>query len=81
MEDLRVSLCQADLAWEDPQANFKLFEQQFNQIEQTDLILLPEMFNTGFSMRSADLAEQMDGSTVNWMRMQATNNRLLFVAV
>lgn len=71
MEDLRVSLCQADLAWEDPQANFKLFEQLFEQIEQTDLILLPEMFNTGFSMRSADLAEQMDGATVNWMRMQA----------
>ncbi|MEX2379402.1 MAG: amidohydrolase [Vicingaceae bacterium] len=71
MEDLRVSLCQADIVWEDPQGNFKLFEQFFEQIEQTDLILLPEMFNTGFSMRSADLAEQMDGATVNWMRKQA----------
>lgn len=71
MEDLRVSLCQADLAWENPQANFKLFEQLFEQIEQTDLILLPEMFNTGFSMRSSDLAEKMNGATINWMQKQA----------
>lgn len=70
-EDIRISLCQANLVWESPQANFKQFEQLFEQIEQTDLILLPEMFNTGFSMRSADLAESMDGHTVNWMREQA----------
>jgi len=66
MQDLKVSTIQADLHWEDKQENLKMFEMLIKNIqESTDLILLPEMFSTGFSMRAAELAEEMDGNTSN----------------
>ena len=72
MEDLRVTLIQAALRWEDPEANRKLFgEKMISLPEPTDLILLPEMFSTGFSMQAAALAEDMDGPTVTWMKEMA----------
>jgi len=71
MESLRISLCQTDLVWEDAQKNLENLESLFREIEQTDLIFLPEMFTTGFSMQSAVLAEDMRGATVQWMRNQA----------
>ncbi len=68
MQDLKVSTIQADLHWEDKQENLKMFEMLIKNIqESTDLILLPEMFSTGFSMRAAELAEEMDGNTLKWM--------------
>lgn len=68
MQDLRVSTIQADLHWEDKQENLKMFEMLIKNItEPTDLVLLPEMFSTGFSMRANDLAEPLDGDTVKWM--------------
>lgn len=71
MEDLLVSIIQTDLEWENPLANLKQFERLFKKIDKTDLILLPEMFTTGFSMNAKALAEQKDGPTFNWMRTQA----------
>ncbi len=68
MQDLRITTLQADLHWEDKQENLKMFEKLIKNItEPTDLILLPEMFNTGFSMRANELAEEMGGYTVQWM--------------
>lgn len=72
MRDLRVSLVQTMLHWEDAEANCAMFSEKLSSLEgNTDLIVLPEMFSTGFSMRSHDLSETMDGSTVAWMRGQA----------
>lgn len=76
MEDLRVTLVQADLVWEDHAANRShLAELLAKQSPQTDLILLPEMFATGFSMNTHKLAETFDGDggtdSVQWMRLQA----------
>lgn len=72
MRDLRVSLVQSMLHWEDAAANRAMFTGKLAALKgATDLVLLPEMFTTGFSMRSAELAETMDGATVNWMREQA----------
>lgn len=72
MRDLRVTLVQSMLHWEDAAANRAMFYSMLAGLKgTTDLILLPEMFTTGFSMRSADLAETMDGPTVAWMREQA----------
>ncbi|MBP7407314.1 MAG: amidohydrolase [Flavobacteriales bacterium] len=72
MPDLRVTLVQSMLHWEDAAANRSMFGQKLAALKgTTDLIVLPEMFTTGFSMRSADLAETMDGATVSWMRTQA----------
>jgi omega-amidase len=72
MQDLRVTLVQSMLHWEDAAANRAMFGQKLAALKgTTDLIVLPEMFTTGFSMRSADLAETMEGATVQWMREQA----------
>lgn len=72
MPDLRVTLVQSMLQWEDAPANRKQFEERFVGLKgTTDLVVLPEMFNTGFTMDSAAVAESMDGPTVAWMREQA----------
>ncbi len=72
MRDLRVTLVQSMLHWEDATANRAMFGAKMADLKgTTDLVVLPEMFTTGFSMRSTDLAETMDGATVTWMREQA----------
>jgi predicted amidohydrolase len=72
MPDLRVTLVQSHLHWEDAAENRALFATTFKQLRGvTDLVVLPEMFTTGFSMRSRELAEGMDGRTVAWMKEQA----------
>lgn len=72
MRDLRVTLLQRMLHWEDAAANRAMFGDAMAPLRgTTDLVVLPEMFTTGFTMRSAELAEGMDGPTVNWMRAQA----------
>jgi len=69
---LKVTLIQSYLFWEDVQKNLQQFDMKINQLNQrTDLIVLPEMFNTGFSMNTAKLAETMDGPTVTWMKKTA----------
>lgn len=69
---MRVTLLQSMLHWEDAAANRAMFGQKLANLRGvTDMIILPEMFTTGFSMRSAELAEAMDGQTVAWMREQA----------
>ena len=72
MRDLRVTLLQRMLHWEDAAANRAMFGDAMAPLRgTTELVVLPEMFTTGFTMRSAELAEGMDGPTVNWMRAQA----------
>ncbi len=72
MQDLRVTLVQSHLHWEDAAENRALFATKCKNLRgATDLVVLPEMFTTGFTMRSAELAEGMDGRTVQWMREQA----------
>lgn len=67
-EILRITLAQADLVWENPEQNRMDLEVQIKQlIGQSDLVILPETFATGFSMRASDLAEPMDGPTVTWL--------------
>jgi predicted amidohydrolase len=69
---LRVTLVQTDLEWRDPSANRRRLAAHFRGLAgHTDLILLPEMFSTGFCMDSEALAEPMDGPTVGWMREEA----------
>ncbi|MBL7963850.1 MAG: amidohydrolase [Flavobacteriales bacterium] len=72
MRDLRVTLVQSMLHWEDAVANRYMFTEKLATLAgTTDLIVLPEMFTTGFTMRASELAETMDGPTVTWMRQQA----------
>ncbi len=70
-QDLRLALLQSELVWHDPAANRAHFEQLLARVGETDLVILPEMFTTGFSMESAALAEPADGPTAVWLREQA----------
>lgn len=65
---LRLALLQADLRWEDPAANRQLLSAMLGQVRmRPDLIVLPEMFSTGFSMQADALAQPIDGPDVQWM--------------
>lgn len=69
---LNVSLIQSDLIWEDPTANRISFKKHFNQVpDDCNLIILPEMFTSGFTMNPSTVAETMDGITVQWLRSNA----------
>lgn len=72
MEDLKITIIQSNLHWENKAKNLKLFSQKIDAIsDKTDLIVLPEMFTTGFSMKPKEFAEPMDGPTVTWFNEQA----------
>ncbi|MDY2585904.1 amidohydrolase [Winogradskyella aquimaris] len=66
-ETLKVALVQTSLAWENPEANRKQLENKVSAIS-ADLIVLPEMFSTGFTMNAAEVAEPMDGATMTWLK-------------
>ena len=78
-EHLKVTIIQSNIFWEDKLANLKYFEKKIDKISQTDLIVLPEMFTTGFTMNPEPLAETMDGKTVNWMLDLASEKKSLIV--
>lgn len=68
MQDLKVALIQAPLIWEKKEVNLKDFRNRIDALQsQPDLILLPEMFNTGFSMKPELFSEPADGESVSWM--------------
>jgi omega-amidase len=78
MNDLIVSMVQANLQWQDAAANRATLDRCLSQISiSTDLIVLPEMFTTGFSMDAVTLAETMDGPTVAWMRQHAATHEAI----
>ncbi|MDF3126977.1 amidohydrolase [Rheinheimera sp. 1928-s] len=71
MSVIRVALIQSELVWQNSAANHRYFEQQIKQHKDVQLFILPEMFNSGFSMDSTVIAETMEGLTVQWMQQQA----------
>ncbi|PLB19366.1 MAG: Aliphatic amidase AmiE [Flavobacteriaceae bacterium FS1-H7996/R] len=71
-DQLKVALIQSDLVWENPKQNRKNFSEKIESIlKAVDVIVLPEMFSTGFTMKVETVAETMDGKTVAWMQEQA----------
>ena len=69
---MKTALIQIPLVWEDPKSNREYIEQKINSIKEgTDLIVLPEMFTTGFTMKPERVAETMQGATVLWMQSLA----------
>ena len=74
MQDtLKIAAIQADLAWENPEANRTYFDQKISAIHNVDLIVLPEMFATGFSMNPEGIADT--GAMVAWMKATATTTQ------
>lgn len=71
MVDLKITLVQTPLHWENVEKNISMFDELLNNIkEQTDLIILPEMFSTGFTMNTA-VAETMNGKSIAWLKEKA----------
>ncbi|MCG9970679.1 amidohydrolase [Christiangramia crocea] len=69
---LNIAFIQANLHWEDPEANRNLFSEEIDKIsDSVDLIILPEMFTTGFSMNAEKLAEPTKGKTLEWLKEKA----------
>lgn len=78
MSTLNVTLIQSNLFWEDKDANLRMLEAKIRGLQQrTNIVVLPEMFSTGFSMRPEALAETMDGNTVNWMKQLAAQQKII----
>ena len=70
---LNITLIQTSLFWENVEKNLSHFDKLISEISDTDIILLPEMFNTAFCPKSNHLAETMEGETVSWMKEIAKN--------
>jgi omega-amidase len=72
MKDLKVSLIQTELFWENKTQNLNHFSELIDNLtDETDVIVLPEMFTTGFSMQPKLFAETMSGETLKWMLQKA----------
>lgn len=78
MSSLTITLIQPNLFWEDKKANLEMLSNKIESIkEKTEVIILPEMFSTGFSMKPELFAEKMDGETVQWMKNIAAEKKII----
>jgi len=78
MSTLTITTIQSSISWEDKAANLSMFEQKINAIEErTEIVILPEMFSTGFTMQPQLFAETMEGKTVDWMRRMAIDRKII----
>ncbi|HMU08566.1 MAG TPA: amidohydrolase [Ferruginibacter sp.] len=78
MSTLTISTIQTSLLWEEKSANLHMLEQKIASIEEkTEIVVLPEMFSTGFSMNPSLLAEKMDGETIQWMQRVSRENGII----
>jgi len=78
MSALSITTIQTNLIWEDKAANLYALEQKINSIQDpTEIVVLPEMFSTGFSMQPSLFAETMEGETLNWMKKVSTQNKII----
>ncbi len=78
MSSLTITLIQSNLHWEDKKANLAMLSKKIESIkEKTEVVILPEMFSTGFSMKPEILAEKMDGETISWMKKIAAGKKII----
>lgn len=78
MSALSITTIQTRLYWEDKTANLQMLGEKIKAIpEKTEIVILPEMFSTGFTMQPQKLAENMDGVTVQWMQTMAARQKII----
>jgi predicted amidohydrolase len=81
MQDLKIAIVQSDIVWENSSANLEIFARKISAIKETvDLIVLPEMFNTAFSMNPNVCAETEDGASISWLRVKAAEKKCVIIA-
>ncbi|RNC87831.1 MAG: amidohydrolase [Winogradskyella sp.] len=79
-KELKIALIQSDLDWENPKQNRENFNEKINSISnEVDLIVLPEMFTSGFTMNAESVAESVDGETITWLINLATEKQSAIV--
>ncbi len=79
-QNLKITLIQSNLYWEEPGPNLSMFEEKIWTIGQdTDVIVLPEMFSTGFTMNAPKLAEAMNMTTFKWIKQMAAQTGALLL--
>lgn len=76
-ESIIITGIQTSLFWEDKQANLQLLADKISSSPESDIIVLPEMFSTGFSMQPEKLAESISGHTVQWLQAQAMQKKCI----
>ena len=78
MSNLTITGIQTSLHWENVSANLNMFEEKIKSISaKTEIVVLPEMFSTGFSMKPEELGETMEGETVKWMKRIAAEKKII----
>lgn len=78
MKSLTFTLIQTNLFWEDKRANLDMLQEKIESIqEKTEVVVLPEMFSTGFTMNTEKFAETMEGPTVEWMKKMAAKEKII----
>ena len=78
MAPLTITTLQTNLVWENKNANLQLLGKKINGLqEKTEIVVLPEMFSTGFSMQPKLFAETMEGETVQWMKEISSSNKII----
>jgi omega-amidase len=78
MSSLTLTLIQTKLHWEEKALNLAMLEEKINSIQpKTEVVILPEMFSTGFSMQPERLAEGMDGETIAWMKRVSSEKKII----
>lgn len=78
MSLLKIATIQTDLFWEDKASNLSMLSAKLHQLPATcQIVILPEMFSTGFTMNAASLAETMEGETIDWMRKMAKEHTVI----
>lgn len=77
MKDLKITIVQPEINWENIDANLKMYKEKLSEVkaDDTDLIILPEMFNTGFSMNASLLAEEMGHKSMLFMAELASDKK------
>jgi omega-amidase len=77
MTNLSISTIQTNLFWEDKAANLEMLETKIQTLEKAEVVVLPEMFSTGFSMQPHLFAEPMNGLTITWMQEVAARKKII----
>jgi len=78
MSSLTITLIQTEISWQNKAANLLMLKNKIDAIdERTEIIVLPEMFSTGFTMQPELFAETMEGETVQWMKDIAATNKII----
>ena len=78
MSTLNFTLIQSNLFWENQEANLKMFTEKIKALEgHHEIVVLPEMFSTGFSMKPSQFAENLTGTSLQWMKEIAATKKII----